>query len=138
LTGVDPIVSSLVIVLWRCKQPIKAYFFYILIWVWEIQKNMLAIRERSFRGRKLQIKMAPLKSRIFSIDNNSEWIKFSFIHWNRYKSTGIASLDGDRLIPLLMTLVPIPQACLEMISCQCSTGCITLRCSSGLYKPQLN
>jgi hypothetical protein len=26
------------------------------------------------------------------------------------------SLDGDRLIPLLMTLDPIPQACLEMIS----------------------
>jgi hypothetical protein len=39
------------------------------------------------------------------------------------------SLDGDRLISLLMTLDPIPQACLEMISCQCSTGCITLRCS---------
>jgi hypothetical protein len=39
------------------------------------------------------------------------------------------SLDGDRLIPLLMTLDPVPQACLEMISCQCSTGCITLRCS---------
>ena len=39
------------------------------------------------------------------------------------------SLDGDRLIPLLMTLDPIPQACLEMISCKCSSGCITLRCS---------
>jgi hypothetical protein len=39
------------------------------------------------------------------------------------------SLDGDRLIPLLMTLDPIPQAYLEMISCQCSTGCITLLCS---------
>jgi hypothetical protein len=39
------------------------------------------------------------------------------------------SLDGDRLIPLLTTLDPIPQACLEMISCQCPTGCITLRCS---------
>jgi hypothetical protein len=39
------------------------------------------------------------------------------------------SMDGDRLIPLLMTLDPVPQACLEMISCQCSTGCITLRCS---------
>jgi hypothetical protein len=36
------------------------------------------------------------------------------------------SLDGDRLIPHLTTLDPIPQACLEMISCQCSTGCITL------------
>jgi hypothetical protein len=35
------------------------------------------------------------------------------------------SMDGDRLIPLLMTLDPVPQACLEMISCQCSTGCIT-------------
>ena len=59
--------------------------FFILIWVWGIQKNMLAIRKRSFRGRKLQIKMALLKSRIFSIDNNSECLKFSFIHWNRYK-----------------------------------------------------
>ena len=39
------------------------------------------------------------------------------------------SLDGDRLIPLLMTLDPIPQACLEMISCQYSTGCITFLCS---------
>jgi hypothetical protein len=69
--------------------------------------------------------MAPLKSRIFSIDNNSEWLKFSFIHWNRYKSTGISwiSLNTTECV------FGIPQACLEMISCQCSTGCITLRCS---------
>ena len=39
------------------------------------------------------------------------------------------SLDGDHLIPLPITLDPIPQACLEMISCQCSSGCIMLRCS---------
>ena len=32
------------------------------------------------------------------------------------------SLDGDSLIPLLMTLDPIPQACLDKISCQCRGG----------------
>jgi hypothetical protein len=39
------------------------------------------------------------------------------------------SLDGDRLIPLIITLDPFPQTGLDMISCQCSTGCITFRCS---------
>jgi hypothetical protein len=41
------------------------------------------------------------------------------------------SLDGDCLKPLLMTLDPIPQACLEMISCQCS---IQHNCNFNIYK----
>ena len=32
------------------------------------------------------------------------------------------------LVPVFMTLDPIPKACLEMISCRCTTGCATLRC----------
>ncbi len=32
------------------------------------------------------------------------------------------------LEPILMSLDPIPKACLELIRCQCTTGCRTLRC----------
>lgn len=37
-------------------------------------------------------------------------------------------LKDDKLVPVLMTLDPIPKACVEMLSCQCTTGCATLRC----------
>ena len=33
------------------------------------------------------------------------------------------TLEDDQLKPDLMKNDPIPQACLEMISCQCHTGC---------------
>lgn len=33
------------------------------------------------------------------------------------------------LIPQLMTLPPIPEACKEIVSCGCKKGCSTLRCS---------
>ena len=35
---------------------------------------------------------------------------------------------GNELKPILMSKDPIPQACIEIISCQCLTGCRTLRC----------
>lgn len=38
-------------------------------------------------------------------------------------------LQDDQLTPVFMTLEPIPKACLEMVSCKCTTGCATLRCS---------
>ena len=37
--------------------------------------------------------------------------------------------DGRRLIPLLMTKSPIPDACHELLSCQCKTGCQSRRCN---------
>ena len=37
-------------------------------------------------------------------------------------------LEDGELIPVLMTLDPVPKACLEMVSCNCRTGCATLRC----------
>ena len=37
-------------------------------------------------------------------------------------------LMSDKLVPILMTLDPIPKACLEIITCNCNTGCATLRC----------
>jgi len=38
------------------------------------------------------------------------------------------TLAEDLLVPVVMTPDPIPQACLEMVSYQCTTGCATLRC----------
>ena len=37
-------------------------------------------------------------------------------------------IEENCLVPILMSLDPIPQACIEMIHCQCTTGCSTLRC----------
>ncbi|CAB4043691.1 Hypothetical predicted protein, partial [Paramuricea clavata] len=37
-------------------------------------------------------------------------------------------LMDDKLVPVLMTLDPNPKACVEMITCKCTTGCATLRC----------
>ena len=37
-------------------------------------------------------------------------------------------LTGDQLVPVLLTLDPIPEACLELASCRCTTGRATLRC----------
>ena len=37
-------------------------------------------------------------------------------------------IQDDVLVPVLMTLDPIPKACIEMVSCRCKTGCSTLRC----------
>ena len=34
----------------------------------------------------------------------------------------------DRLEPVFMSLDPIPQSCIDIISCHCKTGCGTLRC----------
>jgi hypothetical protein len=36
--------------------------------------------------------------------------------------------DSTGLQPILMTLSPIPQACLELVSCSCKTKCRTMRC----------
>ena len=38
------------------------------------------------------------------------------------------TLAEDLLIPVVMTLDPIPKACLQMNSYRCTTGCATLRC----------
>ena len=37
-------------------------------------------------------------------------------------------LAKDLLVPIFMTLDPIPKACLEMVSCRCTIGCISLHC----------
>jgi hypothetical protein len=37
-------------------------------------------------------------------------------------------LENGTLSPILMSLHPIPEACLEMVSCQRSSGCRNLRC----------
>ena len=37
-------------------------------------------------------------------------------------------LMDDKLVPVLMTLDPIPKACVEMITCKCTTGCATRQC----------
>lgn len=42
---------------------------------------------------------------------------------------------GSKLVPLLMTKEPIPNACKEIISCSCKSGCTTLRC--GCKKAKL-
>ena len=42
--------------------------------------------------------------------------------------TGWMKVDGDQLVPRLMTLDPIPKACKEIISCSCKSECTTLRC----------
>ena len=34
----------------------------------------------------------------------------------------------EKLIPQLTSLEPIPRSCLEIITCQCTKGCGTLRC----------
>ena len=44
-------------------------------------------------------------------------------------------LQDNKLVPVLMSRDPIPKACLEMIRCQCTTGCRSRRCKckqSGL------
>ena len=38
------------------------------------------------------------------------------------------TLAEDLLVPVFMTLDPIPKACLEVVSYQCTTGCATLGC----------
>jgi hypothetical protein len=45
------------------------------------------------------------------------------------------SEGGSKLVPLLMTKEPIPNACKEIISCSCKSGCTTLRC--GCKKAKL-
>ena len=37
-------------------------------------------------------------------------------------------LEDDQLKPVLVRNDPIPQACLEMISCKYRTGCKSLKC----------
>lgn len=37
-------------------------------------------------------------------------------------------MNENVLVPKLMSLEPIPQACLDMIHCKCRTGCRDLRC----------
>ena len=37
-------------------------------------------------------------------------------------------LNEGILVPILMTLDPIPESCLDLIACSCTTGCKTLRC----------
>lgn len=37
-------------------------------------------------------------------------------------------LSNGGLVPILMTLDPVPEACLDLITCNCVTGCRTLRC----------
>ena len=37
-------------------------------------------------------------------------------------------LMDNELVPVLMTLDPIPKVCVEMITCNWTTGCATLRC----------
>ncbi len=37
-------------------------------------------------------------------------------------------LSDGKLLPGLMSLDPIPVSCLEIITCQCTKGCGTLRC----------
>ena len=36
--------------------------------------------------------------------------------------------EDDLLVSVFRTLNPIPKACLEMVSCRCTTGSATLRC----------
>lgn len=36
--------------------------------------------------------------------------------------------EGNSLIPQLMSLPPVPDACEELITCACTTGCKTARC----------
>ncbi len=36
--------------------------------------------------------------------------------------------SDEGLVPELMLLNPVPSVCLEMITCQCGSGCNTLRC----------
>jgi len=38
-------------------------------------------------------------------------------------------LDEGSLFPKLTSLPPVPKACEELISCSCTTGCKTKRCS---------
>jgi hypothetical protein len=42
--------------------------------------------------------------------------------------------DGGKLIPILMSLSPIPEGCMEMIFCQCKTGCRTCQCGCRTKK----
>ena len=37
-------------------------------------------------------------------------------------------LDGQKLKPVLMSLPPVPESCLAIISCGCKSGCLNLRC----------
>ena len=37
-------------------------------------------------------------------------------------------LDGTSLVPILMSLPPVPDSCLEMITCGCTTRCMSARC----------
>lgn len=37
-------------------------------------------------------------------------------------------LEDNALVPILMTLPAIPESCLELISCNCTTSCRTVRC----------
>ena len=35
-------------------------------------------------------------------------------------------LENNHLTPILMSLLPIPKCCQEIISCRCSVGCETI------------
>ena len=37
--------------------------------------------------------------------------------------------EGGKLIPVMMTLDPIPQAIIEVVTCECKTNC----CIAGVY-----
>jgi hypothetical protein len=37
-------------------------------------------------------------------------------------------LEAETLVPVLMSLAPVPESCLELISCSCTTRCMTARC----------
>ena len=37
-------------------------------------------------------------------------------------------MEGHYLVPKLTSLPPVPEACQELITCMCSTGCKTARC----------
>ena len=38
------------------------------------------------------------------------------------------SITDGKLSPILMTIDPVPKACMEIISCQCLKDCGTMRC----------
>ena len=37
-------------------------------------------------------------------------------------------MENNTLVPVLMTLPPVPESCMELISCSCTTKCMTVRC----------
>ena len=46
--------------------------------------------------------------------------------------------ENDILVPIFMLLPPVPESCLEIISCECKTGCRTMRCTGRKSKKSVN